>query len=112
MYTGKVQLTIVIDSPAEYEAEGDRIFDMHEEWMKASHYREGDKALLQYNVAKSHGHDGNVIFVMTEVYETVAGIDDHMEQAQGDPHHDLLIKWWEHCKVTVIRDGEIIHSLW
>ena len=111
-YTGKAQLTIVIDSPDELEAEGDRIFNMHAAWMEKSHYREGEKALLQYNVAKSPGSDGNVIYVLTEVYETVAGIDDHIEQAQGDAHHDALSKWMEQSNVTFIRDAEIIHSLW
>lgn len=112
IYTGKAQLTIVIESPAEYEAEGDRIFEMHEKWMAGSHYREGDKALLQYNVAKSRSDNGSVFFVMTEVYETAAGIEDHIAQAQDDEHHDLLLKWWEHCQVTFIGDGKIIRSLW
>jgi hypothetical protein len=80
--------------------------------MKKTHYRDGDKALLQYNVAKAQGENGNVIFIMTEVYETVAGIDDHIEQAQGDSHHDLLLKWWEKCTVTMIRDATVINSLW
>jgi len=111
-YKGKAQLTIVIDSPAELEAEGDRIFAMHEPWMKSSHYREGDKALLQYNVAKAPGENGRVFFIMTEVYETVAGIVDHVAQAQDDAHHDLLLKWWEKCNVTFIRDGIIFNSLW
>ena len=111
-YKGKAQLTIVIDSPAELEAEGDRILDMHEAWIRRTHYREGDKALLQYDIAKSRSENGNVIFVMTEVYETTAGIDDHIAQAQDDEHHDLLLKWWERCNVTFVRDGEIIHSLW
>ena len=92
IYTGKTQLTIAVDSPAELEVEGDRIFKQHAAWMEKSHYREGDKALLQYNVAKSPGVDGNVIFLLTEVYETVAGKDNHIEQAQGDEHHDPFVK--------------------
>ena len=112
IYTGKAQFALIIDSPAELEAEGDRIFNMHAAWMEKTHYREGEKALLQYNVAKSPGNDGNVIFVLTEVYETVAGIEDHIEQAQGDEHHDALIKWMDQCNVTFIREASIIHSLW
>lgn len=109
---GKAQLTIVIDSPAELEAEGDRIFAMHEPWMKRSHYRQGDKALLQYNVAKAPGKDGRVFFVLTEVYETAAGIADHIAQAQDDPHHDPFVKWMDQCQVTFIGDGVIFNSLW
>ena len=112
IYTGKAQPTIVINSPAELEAEGDRIFKQPTAWMEISHYREGDKALLQYNVAKCPGVDGNVIFVLTEVYEAVARIDDHIEQAQGVEHHNPFVKWMDQCKVTFIRDASIIHSLW
>ena len=111
-YTGKAQLTIIIDSPAELEAEGDRIFKQHAAWMEKSHYREGEKALLQYNVAKIPGDNGNVIFVLTEVYETVAGIDDHIEQAHEDEHFEPFSKWQEQCKVTFVRDASIIQSLW
>ena len=111
-YRGNVTLTIIIDSPAELEAEGDRIFQQHAAWMAESHYREGDKELLQYNVAKSPGENGNVIFVLSEVYATQAGIDDHIAQAQGDAHHPLLAAWMGKCKVTFVRSAEIKHSLW
>lgn len=112
IYTGKVQLSMIIDSPAELEAEGDRIFNMHAAWMEKTHYREGEKALLQYNVAKSPGDNGNVIFVLTEVYESVAGVDDHIEQAHADDHFEAFSKWRAQCKVTFVRDALIIHSLW
>lgn len=72
--------------------------------MEETHYREGDQALLQYNVAKSPGDDENVLFVLTGVYETVQGVDDHIEQAHGDEHHDPFVKWIDQCKVTFIRE--------
>ena len=111
-YTGKAHLSLIIVSPAELEAEGDRIFKSHAEWMVKTHFREGEKALLQYNVAKSPGDNGNVIFVLTEVYESVAGIDDHIEQANVDDHFEAFSKWRTQCKVTFVRDASIIHSLW
>jgi len=52
IYTGKVQLTVITKSPPELEAEGVRIFASHANWIEANHYSDGDKALLQYNVAK------------------------------------------------------------
>jgi quinol monooxygenase YgiN len=110
--TGKAQLTMIIDSPAELEAEGDRIFKQHEAWMEKSHYRQGEKALLQYNVAKSPGNNGNVIFVLTEVYETSAGIEDHIKQAHADAHFEPFSKWREQCTVTFVRNASIIQSLW
>jgi hypothetical protein len=33
-------------------AEGDRIFKSHRAWMEATHYRDGEKALLSYNASK------------------------------------------------------------
>lgn len=98
-YKGKAQLTMIIDSPAELEAEGDRIFSQHVAWMEKSHYREGEKALLQYNVAKSPGDNGNIIFILTEVYETADGIDDHIEQAHADAHFEPFSKWREHARL-------------
>jgi quinol monooxygenase YgiN len=103
---------MIIDSPVELEAEGDRIFNKHAAWMEKTHYREGEKALLQYNVAKSSGDNGNIIVVLTEVYESVAGIDDHIEQAHNDDHFEAFSKWRARCKVTFVRDASIIHSPW
>lgn len=111
-YTGNVTLTIIIDSPAELEAEGDRIFSQHAAWMEDSHYREGEKALLQYNVAKTEVEDGRVVFVLSEVYASEAGIADHIAQAQQDDHYAPFIAWRNQCQVTVVRSGMIVHSLW
>lgn len=111
-YRGKAQLTVVIKAPVELEAEGDRVFAMHGPWMAKTHYREGSKALLQYNVAKSHSENGEVFFVLTEVYETSAGIDDHIAQAQDDAHHDSFVEWMDKCETTFIREATVINSLW
>jgi len=55
--------------------------------MAQSHYREGEKALLRYNVVKgpelsnpwdpSSDPTGNTCFVLMEVYESEAGVEDH-----------------------------------
>ena len=50
---GKVQLTFIIVAPPDQVAEGDRLFKTHAPWMKASHPRSGEKALLTYNVSKA-----------------------------------------------------------
>ena len=80
---GKTQLTYVIIAPPEQVKEGDRIFASHGPWMKASHHRDGNKALLTYNVSKSpelsdpfdqnSAPTGNTVFVLHEIYETDAG---------------------------------------
>ncbi len=50
---GKIQLTYVIVAPPDQVKEGERIFASHAPWMKATHHREGNKALLSYNVSKA-----------------------------------------------------------
>ena len=52
-YQGKTQLIIVIVATPDQVDEGERIFRSHAPWMKAAHPRDGDKALLTYNVSKA-----------------------------------------------------------
>ena len=47
-YLGKTQLIAIFIVPPDQVAEGDRIFKSHRAWMEATHYREGEKALLSY----------------------------------------------------------------
>ena len=71
-------------------AEGDRLFASHAKWMRNTHARDGEKALLLYNLVKgpelsnpmdpSSKPTGNTCFVLTEVYETPAGVADHWKQ--------------------------------
>jgi hypothetical protein len=51
-YHDKTQLALIIIAPPDQVAEGDRIFKSHRAWMEATHYRDGEKALLSYNVSK------------------------------------------------------------
>ena len=52
-HKGKIQLMFIFVAPPDQVAEGDRIFRSHGPWMEATHHREGDKALLSYNVSKA-----------------------------------------------------------
>jgi hypothetical protein len=120
---GKVQLVFTIVATPDKVAEGDRIFDVHAKWMAESHHREGEKALLQYNVSKapelvnpldpSAGTTGNTCFVLAEVYESEAGIADHFERAVSDwAEFGDFVAWMEACQVTIVPSAKIIHSLW
>lgn len=112
-YTGKVQLAIIINSPAALEADGDRIFTSHAAWMERTHHRDGEKALLQYNVSKSRDDDGNVIFVLAEVYATAAGVEDHVARSRSDwEAYDDWGAWLSRCQVTAVLGAPIVHSLW
>ena len=119
----KIQLTYVIVAPPEQAAEGDRIFRNHAAWMAESHHRSGEKALLTYDLSKapelSNPFDpgsaptGNTCFILSEVYETEAGVSDHFAQAMsGWKDFPALGQWLGKCKVTGAPAARILHSLW
>ena len=122
-YEGKIQLIYVIVAPKDQVEEGDRIFAGHGPWMKETHHREGDKALLTYNVSKApelsnpmdanSAPTGNTCFIMSEIYESEVGVADHFEKAQASwKDFPALVKWLEKCKVTGVAAAPIINSLW
>lgn len=119
----KIQLTVIIVAPPDQVEEGDRIFRSHAPWMEATHHRTGAKALLSYNVSKApelsnpmdlnSAPTGNMCFVLTEIYETKAGVADHFQQAAASwKDFPALGKWMEKCKATVVAAAPIINSLW
>ncbi len=120
---GKTRLTYVIVSPPELVAEGDRIFRSHAEWMESTHHRDGEKALLTYDVSKSPelsnpfdpGSEptGNTCFILNEIYESDAGVSDHFQQAT-DSWSDFpaLGEWLGKCKVSGAPVAKIFNSLW
>ena len=119
----KIQLLYVIVSPPDQVAEGDRIFKTHASWMESTHHRSGDKALLTYNVSKapelsnpfdsSSAPTGNTCFILHEIYETEAGVNDHFKQAsEGWSEFPALLKWLEKCKVTGTPAAKVFNSLW
>jgi len=122
-YHGKTQLTYVIVATPDQVKEGERIFGSHAPWMKATHHRDGDKALLTYNVSKApelsnpvdqnSAPTGNTVFVLSEIYQTDAGVADHFQQAaSGWQDFPALVKWLEKCKVSGVPAAPIINSLW
>ena len=90
--------------------------------MESTHYRTGEKALLSYNVSKGpelSGFDpdspptGNTCFILSEIYESKAGVLDHFEQAFGNwGEVQAMVKWMEKCKVTLVTGSSIFNSLW
>ena len=122
-HKGKVQLTFIIVAPSDQVTKGDRLFEAHAKWMEETHHREGDKALLTYNVSKapelSYAMDpssvstGNTCFVLMEVYETEAGVADHFQQA-GESWKEFsdFQQWLGACQVTIVPSAPVVHSLW
>jgi len=122
-HKGKIQLTIVITAPPDQVDEGDRIFRSHAPWMESTHHRDGEKALLIYDLSKApelsnpmdptSAPTGNTCFVLSEVYETEAGVADHFQKAMETwEDFPALGKWMEKCKVTAVPAAPIINSLW
>ncbi len=120
---GKVQLTFVIVAPPDQVAEGDRLFQSHQPWMESTHERSGDKALLSYNVSKSKeltnpmdsnsAPTGNTCFILTEVYETEAGVANHFKLAMETwKEFPALAEWLGKCTMTGVPAAPIINSLW
>jgi hypothetical protein len=121
-YHGKTQLTLIATAPPDQAAEGDRLFQSHGAWMESTHYRTGEKALLSYNVSKAtefsnpmdlnSAPTGNTCFVLTEIYESRAGVLDHLEQTMSWGDFPAMLKWMEKCKVTFVSAASIFNSLW
>jgi hypothetical protein len=120
---GKVQLTYVIVAPPDQVAEGDRIFRSHAAWMERTHPRDGENALLTYEVAKapelSNPFDpdseptGNTCFVLNEIYETEAGVSNHFAEGQKSwEDFPALGQWLGKCSVTGAPAAPVINSLW
>jgi hypothetical protein len=122
-HQGCTQLTYVVIAPPELADEGDRIFRSHQSWMQATHHRDGEKALLSYDVSKAleltnpldpdSQPTGNTIFVLSEVYQSDAGVMDHFEQAAatwGD--FNAIVNWLEKCDTRMVLRARIFNSLW
>ncbi|MGA7952888.1 MAG: hypothetical protein WCA07_05135 [Gloeobacterales cyanobacterium] len=121
-HKGKIQLIYIFVAPPDQVEEGDRIFRSHAPWMEATHHRDGDKALLSYNVSKApelsnpvdpnSAPTGNTCFILSEIYETAAGVADHFEMSDSSwQDFPSLLKWAEKCTVTGLPAAPIINSL-
>ena len=122
-HRGKLQLTYVIVAPRDVVEEGDRLFTSHGRWMEETHHRSGEKALLSYNVSKapelSNPFDpasaptGNTCFILSEIYESEAGVSDHFAQSMANwKDFPALATWLQKCKVLGIPAARIFNSLW
>lgn len=119
---GKILLNFVITAPADAVEEGRRLFASHGPWMEATHPREGGKALINYDVAiapelsdpfdPSSEPTGRTVFVLTEVYESEAGVAHHFELADSTwDDFEALAEWLGRCDVVGMPAGRIVNSL-
>ena len=102
-------------------AEGDRIFDSHARWM-TGHPRDGNAALLSYKISKgpqlsdpldpNSAPTGNTIFVLNEIYESPAGVDNHWKQAIETWQDLPAFMDWSRGKAATLHNGTVVQSLW
>lgn len=120
---GKTQLIYVMLCPDEHAEEGKRLFASHGPWMEATHHREGPKALISYNV--SYGPElsdlvdpdseptGRTVFVLSEIYESPEGVEDHFAQANESwADYPAFMAWLDNCEVVGLPAVPIVNSLW
>lgn len=120
---GKMQITMIFKANPADVAEGDRLFASHNEWIAKTHHRDGDKALLTYNVSKGSDPSnvldpnstptGKTVYVIDEIYESPAGIADHWQQAMsGWADFSAFVAWAQKCDPTAQHAGTVVNSLW
>jgi hypothetical protein len=119
---GKTNIVVMWTVGPDDVAEGDRIFASHVDFM-TGHPREGDTALLSYKIAKgpelSNPVDpnseptGNTIFVLSEIYESPAGVPEHWRLAVQD-WRDLpaFMDWSAKANVQTLHSGAVVQGLW
>ena len=120
---GKAHLLITFVAPAARVPEIDRLVASHGAWMAQTHHRSGPKALLSYQFSKgpelsnpldpSSASTGNTRYVLSELYESEAGIEDHWAQAQkswGD--FAGMAGIIGQCNAQTLHGGTIVQSLW
>ena len=56
---------------------------------------------------------GNTCFILSEIYESEAGVVEHFQQAMASwKDFPSLGEWLGKCKVTAVPAAPIINSLW
>lgn len=120
---GKIQLLITFVASPDKVAEVDRLVESHADWMAKTHHREGSKALLSYDLAKgpelenpldpNSASTGNTRYVVNEIYESPAGIEDHWAQAQASwSDFGAMVEMIGSCNPQTLHGGPIAQSLW
>ena len=120
---GKTQLLITFVASPDKVDKLDRLVESHGSWMAETHHRDGPNALLSYNFSKgpelanpldpNSEATGNIRYVLSEVYESPAGIGEHWAESQksyGD--FGALVDMVASCNPQTLHGGSIAESLW
>lgn len=91
--------------------------------MAKTHGREGSNALLSYDLAKgpelenpidpSSKSTGDTRYVISEVYDSPAGIEDHWRLSQESwSDFGAMVEMLASCNTQTLHGGAIAQSLW
>lgn len=119
----KLMIAMQVIAGPDQVAQGDRLFASHAAFMAETHHRDGELALLSYNVAKSSEFvdplapdptpSGNTIYLMVEIYETAEGVADHWRMGQEVwADFATMMEWLAKCDMTILHGSAVMHSLW
>jgi hypothetical protein len=120
----KAQLLITFVASPDQVDKIDSLVASHGAWMAKTHYKDGPKALLSYNFSKGPelanaldpGSEptGNTRYVLNEIYESPAGIEDHWQQAPQTWGDDFaaIVEIISRSNPQTLHCGEIAESLW
>jgi hypothetical protein len=122
-HKGKAQLLITFVVTPNKVAEVDRLVASHGSWIAEGHHRQGPKALLSYNFSKgpelkdaldpSSAPTGNTRYVLSEIYESPAGIEDHWQQSQKTwRDFSAMLAILRASNPQTMHGGMISQSLW
>jgi len=120
---GNTQITFIFTATPDLVPEADRLFNSHAKWMEKSHHKEGELALLNYNVVKGSELSNpldptseptdNVCYALTEVYKTPAGLEDHWKQGSANwEDFTAFVEFAKKTKTSVLHGSPVIKSLW
>lgn len=120
---GKTQLLITWVASPDKVSEMDRLVESHGSFMAKSHDREGANALLSYDLAKgpelenpldpSSKSTGNTRYVLNEVYDSPAGIENHWRLTQESwSDFGAMVEMLASCNTQTLHAGSIAQSLW
>ncbi|HXY93506.1 MAG TPA: hypothetical protein VEP49_13580 [Acidimicrobiia bacterium] len=120
---GKTQLLITFVATSDQVDEIDRLVASHGAWMAKTHSRDGATGLLSYNFSKGPeltnaldpGSEatGKTRYVINEIYESPAGIENHWQESQKSwSDFATIVEILGNCEVETLHCGEITESLW
>ncbi len=120
---GKTQLLITFVASPEKIDKLDGLVESHGSWMAQTHHREGPNALLRYNISKGpelenpldpgSRNTGNTRYVLSEIYESPAGISEHWALAQTSwSDFGAMVEMIGSCNPQTLHAGSIARSLW